>query len=721
MARVVGLGLCLGFCKLCSRGRMILRLKRCCGKRFMCALPGDIRDNPLLDQQGLPRFNAIGPDHVVPGITFLVEECEVELKKLEHSLEGETKRRTWETVVEALELLGSRLSYGWGVVNHLNGVQNSDKLRKAFQTVQPEVVKVSSLVAQSQPVYKAMKELETNNGGLDGPQLRIISSAVRSARLGGAELTGSDRLRFNKINQNLANLSNQFSNNVLDATKAFDLELSDKRDVEGLPDTLLQLMASNAAKDSANFESGPWKVTLDMPCFEPLMKHSKNRELREHVYRSYIKRASEGTHDNTQIIEDIRQLRKEKADLLGFPNFAALSLETKMASNVQNVWNLINSLKEKSRKASEMELSELQIFANENGFNGKLQLWDLAFWTERRREHLFKMNDEILRPYFPLPKVLHGLFNLTSFLFNVEILPDYESTIETWHPDVKFFNINDDAGNRIASFYLDPFSRPAEKRGGAWMDSCLEKSEILDRRPVAYLVCNQSPPVNGKTSLMTFREVETLFHEFGHGLQHMLTRVPYSSAAGINNIEWDAVELPSQFMENWVYDDQTMKAISGHYITGEALPRELFYQLIKARKYMAGTGMLRQLYLSALDIELHTSSEPWLSVLDNVAAEYSVMKPLKEDRFPCSFQHIFASGYAAGYYSYKWAEVMSADAFGAFEDVGLENRDALAKTGRRFRETVLALGGGTHPSEVFRQFRGRDPSPDALLKSYGLS
>ncbi|XP_071965936.1 uncharacterized protein [Antedon mediterranea] len=566
-----------------------------------------------------------------------------------------------------------------------------------------------------------MKELNKNSGGLDRAQVRIISSAVLGSRLGGAELTGSDKDRFNKISQDLAVLGNTFSNNVLDSTKAFDLKLTDKKDVEGLPDTLLQLMASNAEEKPSDYKSGPWKVTLDMPCFEPFMKHSKNPALRESLYRSFIKRASEGDHDNTQVIEDIRKLRKEKAGLLGYDNFAALSLEMKMASNVDNVWKLINSLKDKSKIASEKEYSELQSFANENGFQGKLQLWDMAYWSERRREHLFKMNDEILRPYFPLPKVLHGLFNLTSFLFNVQIIPDFDESVETWHPDVKFFNINDENGNRVASFFLDPFSRPAEKRGGAWMDTCLDKSELLNQRPVAYLICNQSPPVDGRTSLMTFREVETLFHEFGHGLQHMLTKVPYASAAGIHNIEWDAVEFPSQFMENWVYDEDTMKLISGHYRTGEPLPRHLFDQLIKARKYMAGSGMLRQLYFSGLDMELHTSTDPWQDVMNRVADEYTVIKPLQEDRFPCSFQHIFASGYAAGYYSYKWAEVMSADAFEAFEEVGLQNRDALAVTGLRFRNTVLALGGGTHPTEVFKQFRGREPSPDALLKSYGLS
>lgn len=319
-----------------------------------------------------------------------------------------------------------------------------------------------------------------------------------------------------------------------------------------------------------------------------------------------------------------------------------------------------------------------------------------------------------------MPRVLDGLFKLSSELFGIIIKPA-DGEADVWHPDVRFFNIMDENGRHMASFYLDPYSRPAEKRGGAWMDQCLGRSEVLNRKPVAYLVCNQSPPgADGTPSLMTFRDVETLFHEFGHGLQHMLTTVPYSDAAGIHNIEWDAVELPSQFMENWLYDKTTMNLVSGHYRTNETLPDELFQQVVKSRRFMAGSQMLRQLYFSALDMELHTSSEPWRAVLERIADDYTVLKPLDQDRFPCSFLHIFSSGYAAGYYSYKWAEVMSADAFSAFEEVGLDNRGALSEVGRRFRDTVLASGGARHPRDVFQDFRGRPLSSDALLKSYGL-
>lgn len=484
------------------------------------------------------------------------------------------------------------------------------------------------------------------------------------------------------------------SNNVLDATKAFSLVLTNPDDVRGLPESLLQMTAEAAAAEShrdlkearRNIDprSGPWKLSLDLPCFEPFMKYSQNRSLREQLYMAYITRASQGESDNSNIIEEIRKLRHEKATLLGFENYAMLSLDSKMAGSPSEVWKMITDLHSKSKLAAEKELINLQNFAQENGFVDDLKHWDIAYWSQKQREHLFSFTDEELRPFFPLPRVLEGLFKLSSELFGI-VIKSADGEAEVWHPDVRFFHIMDERGYHIASFYLDPYSRPAEKSGGAWMDQCLDRSELLNRKPVAYLICNQSPPgADGTPSLMTFRDVETLFHEFGHGLQHMLTTVPYSDAAGIRNVEWDAVELPSQFMENWLYDKTTMNLVSGHHRTNDTLPDELFQQVCKARRFMAGSQMLRQLYFGALDMELHTSSEPWLAVLERISSKYTVLKPLDQDRFPCSFLHIFASGYAAGYYSYKWAEMMSADAFSAFEEVGLTNRKELNTIGKRY-------------------------------------
>ncbi|XP_019642634.1 PREDICTED: probable cytosolic oligopeptidase A [Branchiostoma belcheri] len=678
-------------------------------------------NNPLLRHEHLPEFQAIKAEHVVPAVKTLVEELETGVGKLENNIE-DVSTVTWPTLVETLERLSFPLEFAWGAVSHLNGVKNNDALREAVEQAQPLVVQITSRVAQSRPVFNGLKALQTGPATLDGPQVRILDSGVKGARLGGVDLEGEDKDNFNQIRMKMAMLGQQFSNNVLDSTKAFSLTVTDKSHMDGVPDSLLHLTSSAAAqdKDSVDPEKGPWKLTLDMPCFEPFMKHSRNQTLREQMYRAYITRASHGDHDNTGVIEDIRKLRKEQSALLGYATFADLSLDTKMADSVQEVMSLLQSLKVKSKPAAEKEYAQLEEFARSNGHEGKLNLWDLSFWSERQREQLFSFSEEELRPYFPLERVLSGMFELCSHLFGIKIQAA-DGTTEVWHEDVRFFNILDEQGDHIASFFLDPYSRPHEKRGGAWMDSALGRSLVMQTKPVAYLVCNQSPPVGDKPSLMNFREVETLFHEFGHGLQHMLTNVPYHDAAGINNVEWDAVEVPSQFMENWVYDWDTMQHISGHYQTGDTLPRDLFNKLVDARKYMAGSGMLRQLYFSALDMELHTSSDPWQTVMDRVAAEYTVLHPLPEDRFPCSFQHLFGGGYAAGYYSYKWAEVMAVDAFGAFEEAGLENRDKLADIGKRFRETILGLGGGTHPKDVFRQFRGRDPQPDALLRLYGLS
>jgi len=413
--------------------------------------------------------------------------------------------------------------------------------------------------------------------------------------------------------------------------------------------------------------------------------------------------------------------------MLGYGCYAEKSLSVKMARSVEEVMQLTEMLRSRAMPFAQKEMDDLRAFAKSQGCMGELALWDIPFWSERLRENQYEFSEEELRPYFPLPAVLDGLFSLANRLFGVTITAA-DGQAQVWHPDVKFFNIHDSkTGEHIASFYLDAYSRPSEKRGGAWMDVCLGKSKVLQRIPVAYLTCNGSPPVGQQPSLMTFREVETLFHEFGHGLQHMLTTVEHGDAAGISNVEWDAVELPSQFMENWCYDRPTLFSFAKHFETGEPLPDELFTKLQKAKNFQAGLQMIRQLYFGATDMHLHSKEydsrgeKTVFQAQQEIAKKYTVIPPLAEDRFLCSFGHIFAGGYSAGYYSYKWAEVMSADAFAAFEEAGLGNEDAVRETGRRFRDTVLAMGGGKAPSEVFKLFRGREPSPDALLRHSGLS
>lgn len=691
-----------------------------------------ITDNPLLIGKGLPPFESIKPEQVVPAFEELLAKLDSQLADLEA-----TVTPTWGSLVEPLEKLQQPLSWSWGLVSHLMGVKNSPELRQAYETVQPKVVQFWNKLSQSKPLYEAFKALgdSENWHKLEPAQKRIVEAAIRDAELSGVGLEGEQKERFNAIQLELADLSTKFSNHVLDATKAFSLTLTTKEEVDGLPPSLISLAAQSArvaGEENATAENGPWRITLDFPSYVPFMQHSTRRDLREKLYKAYISRASSGELDNNPLIERILQLRQEKAKILGFNSFAELSLAKKMAPSVAAVEGLLEELRSVSYDAAVKDLAALKAFAaSKNAAEANnLQHWDLNFWSERQREEKFDFNAEELRPYFPLPQVLEGLFSLAKRLFGVTITAA-DGTAPVWHEDVRYFQIADETGSPIAYFYLDPYSRPAEKRGGAWMDDCIGRAKITEngtpttRLPVAYLVCNQTPPVDGKPSLMNFAEVETIFHEFGHGLQHMLTKVDYQGAAGINNVEWDAVELPSQFMENWCYHQETLFGMAKHYETGEILPEHYYQKLLAARNYMSGSGMLRQLHFSIVDIELHHRYQPGgnetpVDVRHRIAKTTTVLPPLPEDAFLCAFGHIFAGGYAAGYYSYKWAEVLSADAFSAFEEAGLEDEKALFSTGIRFRDTVLALGGSLHPMEVFKSFRGREPSTTALLRHSGL-
>jgi oligopeptidase A len=692
-----------------------------------------VTDNPLLIGKGLPPFDAIKPEHVVPAMTQLLAQLEEELTRLEHQV-----KPTWNGLVEPLDRLTERLTWSWGIVGHLMGVKNSPELREAYETVQPNVVQFVNQLNQSQPLYKAFKALREGDtwNSLEPAQQRIVEAAIREAELSGVGLEGEKRARFNAIQLELAELSTKFSNNVLDATKAFSLTLTDKEEVDGLPPSWLSLAAQAAraaGEENATAENGPWRITLDYPSYVPFMEHSTRRDLREKLYKSHISRASIGELDNNPLMARILELRQEKAHLLGFNSYAELSLASKMAPSVEAVETLLEELRRTSYDAAVKDLEELKAFAASKGVAeaNDLKHWDIPFWAERLREEKFAFSAEELRPYFPLSQVLDGLFGLVHRLFGVTVTAA-EGQAPVWQKDVRYFQIADETGTPIAYFYLDPYSRPEEKRGGAWMDDCVGRAKLTEngtattRLPVAYLVCNQTPPVDGKPSLMTFNEVETLFHEFGHGLQHMLTKVDYAGAAGINNVEWDAVELPSQFMENWCYDRPTLMGMARHYETGEPLPEHYYQKLLAARHYRSGSGMLRQLHFSLVDLELHHRYVPGrketpADVRNRIGKTTTVLPPLPEDAFLCAFSHIFAGGYAAGYYSYKWAEVLSADAFAAFEEAGLDNEDAIATTGKRYRDTVLALGGSQHPMDVFKAFRGREPSTTPLLRHSGLA
>ncbi len=685
-----------------------------------------ITENPLLIGKGLPSFDTIEASHVVPAITELLKQLETDLTNLEANVTA-----TWGGLVEPLTAMEEKLGWSWGIVGHLMGVKNSPELREAYEKMQPEIVKFYNQLSQSKPLYEAFKGLRNSSDwdSFEPAQQRIIESSLRDFDLSGVGLEGETKERFNQIQLELAELSTKFSNNVLDGTKDFKLKLTDKKDVEGLPTSALGLMAQTAkveGEENATSEEGPWVVTLDYPSYIPFMKYATSSELREKLYKAFISRASEGELDNKPNIDRILELRKEKANILGFDTFAELSLARKMAPSVESVEKLHEDLRVASYDAAIKEFEELKAFARKDD----LKHWDITYWAEKQKEAKFDFKEEELRPYFPLPQVLDGLFGLANRIFSVNII-SADGQAPVWHEDVRFFQINNEQDEAIAYFYLDPYSRPAEKRGGAWMNDCIGRAKMTvagkttTRLPVAYLICNQTPPVDGKPSLMTFGEVTTLFHEFGHGLQHMLTTIDYVGAAGINNVEWDAVELPSQFMENWCYDRPTLFGMAKHYETGETLPEQYYQKLLAAKNYMSGSAMLRQLHFGMVDIALHYDYQPGGAETPNdvrakIAENTTILKPLPEDNFLCSFGHIFAGGYAAGYYSYKWAEVLSADAFAAFEEVGLDDELAIATVGQKYRDTILSLGGSLHPMEVFKKFRGREPQTEPLLRHSGL-
>jgi oligopeptidase A len=687
-----------------------------------------------MQREGLPAFDAIAPEHVVPGVEASLAEVSAAFDALEANATP-----TWEGLLQPMEDIGRVFEYCWGPVGHLMSVKNSDELRDAFMAVQPKVVQLGLRMSQSKPIYDALVALKESDawGELDLAQQRIVESNLKSMKLSGVALQGEAKERYQAIAERLSTLSTEFSNHVLDATKAFELIIDDPADAEGWTSTLKAMASAsyNEAKQpetESTPESGPWRITLDGPCFLAFMQHSRNRSHREAVYRAFVSRASEGDLDNGPLIVETLKLRKEKAALLGYEMHAEISLATKMAGTVDRVQQMFDELTSASRPGMEQDLDDLRAFAKEAGETNELMHWDLAFWAERLRETRFAYTDEELRPYFPLPRVMDGLFGICTRLFGVTFERD-DDAAPTWHADVSFYNVLNEAGERIASFYFDPYSRPADKRGGAWVNGCLSR-RVVDGQvilPVYHVICNGTNPTSdsgsgGKPSLMSFDEVITLFHEFGHALQGMLTKIDYADAAGLSGIEWDAVEICSQFMENWCYDKPTLLGMTRHIDTGESLPDELFDKLIKARTYRAGSNLMRQLCLGVTDMTLHTTFDPegdtsYQDTYREVAKDYTPLGPLQEDHFLCAFGHIFAGGYSAGYYSYKWSEVLSADCFGAFEEAGLDDDAKVKELGQRFKDTFLERGGGEHPMDVFKAFRGREPETAALLRHNGLA
>jgi len=676
--------------------------------------------NPLLENSVLPQFSKIQPEHIQPAIEQLIQQCRETTERVLNQ-----PHFTWENFCEPLSEVNDRLSKAWSPVGHLNSVKNSPELREAYQACLPLLSEYGTWVGQHKGLYDAYVALKNGDeyATYSVAQKKAIDNSLRDFELSGISLPAEQQKRYGEIVARLSELNSQFSNNVLDATMGWEKIINDESQLAGLPDSALQ-----AAKQSAESKGVQgFRFTLEFPSYLPVMTYCENRELREEMYRAFATRASEqgpnaGKWDNTAIMEEILTLRVELAKLLGFERYTDRSLATKMAENPQQVLDFLENLAARSKPQGEKELAELQEFCKTQFNVTALEPWDIAFYSEKQKQALYAINDEELRPYFPENRVLSGLFELVKRIFNIRAVERFD--VDTYHKDVRFFDLIDETDEVRGSFYLDLYARE-HKRGGAWMDDCVGRKRKADgsiQKPVAYLTCNFNAPVGDKPALFTHDEVTTLFHEFGHGIHHMLTQIDVGDVSGINGVPWDAVELPSQFMENWCWEEEALAFISGHFETGEPLPKDKLTQLIKAKNFQAAMFVLRQLEFGLFDFRLHHNYElgktnQILDTLSAVKKQVAVIKGGEWARTPHSFSHIFAGGYAAGYYSYLWAEVLSADAFSRFEEEGIFN----PVTGKSYLDEILTRGGSEEPMVLFERFRGRKPTLDALLRHKGIA
>lgn len=677
--------------------------------------------NPLLTMDSLPPFSQIQPDQVQPAVTQAIADCK---QKISDVL-AQREPHTWDSLIAPLEEVNDRLSRIWSPVSHLNSVLNSEALREAHDACLPLLSEFQTYVGQHEGLYQAYLALSESDDFplLSAAQRKEIQNTLRDFRLSGIGLPAEAQQRYGEIQARLSELASRFSNNVLDATQGWSKLVTDEAELAGLPQS-----AQAAARQLAELKGKEgWLFTLDIPSYLPVMMYADNRALRAELYEAFTTRASDqgpnaGKWDNSAIMTELLALRRELAQLLGFANYAELSLATKMADKPEQVVNFLTDLARRSLSQGKAELEEIRAFASEQHGQSELAAWDIPYYAEKLKQHKFSISDEQLRPYFPASKVVKGLFEVVKRVFGMKVRE--RLGIDTWHPDVRFYDIFDAEDELRGSFYLDLYARE-HKQGGAWMDVCLGRRYRQDgslQKPVAYLTCNFNGPVDGKPALFTHNEVVTLFHEFGHGIHHMLTRIDVAGVAGINGVAWDAVELPSQFLENWCWESEALAFISGHHETGEPLPADLLEKMLTARNFQAAMQMLRQLEFALFDFRLHQEFDPANAdqipaLLDEVRREVAVMTPPAFNRFQHSFSHIFAGGYAAGYYSYKWAEVLSADAFSRFEEEGIFN----PVTGHSFLKNILEKGGSKEPMELFRAFRGREPQVDALLRHSGIA
>ncbi len=677
--------------------------------------------NPLLSFTDLPPFSDIKPEHVKPAVEQAIEDCRA---KIEQVLEGNTEP-TWENVIAPIEEVDDRLSRLWSPVSHMNSVMNSDELREAYESCLPILSEYGTWVGQHKGLFEAYKAIKNSEAfaTLSQAQKKTIKDALRDFELSGIGLPKAEQKRYGEISKRMSELGSKFSNNVLDATMGWTKHITDKNELAGMPESALA--AAQAAAEGKGLEG--YLLTLDIPSYLPVMTYCDNQALRKELYEAYVTRASDrgpnaGKWDNTENIAELLKLRYEVARMLGFNTYSEKSLATKMAETPDQVLSFLNNLATKVKPQGEREVQELREFAEQEFGVTSFELWDIAYYSEKQKQKLFKISDEELRPYFPENKVVSGLFEVLNRVFGMKV--QEREGVDTWHESVRFFDIFDSNDVLRGSFYLDLYARE-HKRGGAWMDECRVRRINANgelQTPVAYLTCNFNRPVGDKPALFTHDEVVTLFHETGHGIHHMLTQVDVSSVSGINGVPWDAVELPSQFLENWCWEEEALAFISGHYETGEPLPKEMLDNMLAAKNFQSGMFILRQLEFGLFDFTLHTTYDPEvgpqvLETLAEVKKKVAVLPSLEWNRFSHSFSHIFAGGYSAGYYSYLWAEVLSADAFSRFEEEGIFN----AETGASFLNNILEMGGSEEPMELFKRFRGREPQIDALLRHSGIA
>ncbi|MCV2884575.1 oligopeptidase A [Aestuariibacter sp. AA17] len=674
----------------------------------------------LEEVSGLPRFSDISPEHIQPAIERAIKHCK---ETIENALKQPAY--TWENLVLPIEEADDALSKMWSPVSHMNSVVSSDALREAHDACLPMLSEYGTWVGQHKGLFDAYVSIKNSSEftTLTSAKQKVINDAIRDFKLSGVALPEEKKARFAEIKSRLSDLSSTFSNNVMDATLGWSKHITDESQLNGLPDSAKEA----AAELAQSKDKDGWLFTLDIPSYLPIMMYADDKALREEMYRAYTTRASEqgpnaGKWDNGPVIDETLALRQEIANLLDFANYAERSLATKMAANTEQVKHFLHDLAKRSKPQAQADLQEVKEFAENTHGEVDLQAWDLAYYSEKLKQQKYAISDEILRPYFPENKVINGLFTTVQKLFGITI--KLRDDVDVWHQDVRFYDIFDSNNTLRGSFYFDLYARE-RKRGGAWMDECRVRRVQSDgslQLPVAYLTCNFNRPVGGKPALFTHDEVVTLFHEFGHGIHHMLTQIDIGAVSGINGVPWDAVELPSQFLENWCWQPEALAFISGHYETGEPLPSELLEKLLAAKNFQSAMQMVRQLEFSLFDFTLHErfnakANTSVQAVLDEVRDEVAVITPPPFNRFQHSFSHIFAGGYAAGYYSYKWAEVLSADAFSKFEEDGIFNPE----TGRAFLLNILEMGGSKEPMDLFIAFRGREPQVDALLRHSGIT